>query len=43
VSIPGIYEADIVEERRTNGIPLHPQVVTDLKLLADELGMEYNL
>jgi L-2-hydroxycarboxylate dehydrogenase (NAD+) len=43
VSIPGIYEADIVEDRQTNGIPLDPQVVNDLKLLAEELSMEYDL
>jgi LDH2 family malate/lactate/ureidoglycolate dehydrogenase len=43
VSIPGIYEAGIVSDRQTNGIPLDPQVVYDLKLLAEELGMEYDL
>jgi L-2-hydroxycarboxylate dehydrogenase (NAD+) len=43
VSIPGIYEAEIVEERQTSGIPLDPQVVNDLKLLAEELGIEYEL
>ena len=43
VSIPGIYEAGIVEDRQTNGVPLDPQVVGDLKLLAEELGMEYDL
>jgi LDH2 family malate/lactate/ureidoglycolate dehydrogenase len=43
VSIPGIYEAGIVDDRQTNGIPLDPQVVNDLKLLAEELGMEYDL
>ena len=43
VSIPGIYESGIVEDRQTNGIPLDPRVVNDLKLLAEELGMEYDL
>lgn len=43
VSVPGIYEADIIRDRQANGIPLDPQVVTDLKLLAEELDMEYNL
>ncbi len=43
VSIPGIYEAAIVQERERNGIPLHPKVVEDLKTLAEELGLEYDL
>ena len=43
ITIPGPYEAEIVEERQANGIPLDPKVFDDLKLLAEELGMEYNL
>ena len=43
VSVPGIPEASIVADRQANGIPLHPRVVEDLKLLAEELGMEYGL
>ena len=43
VTVPGPFEAEIVKERQTNGIPLDPKVVEDLKTLAEELGMEYNL
>ena len=43
ITLPGPYEAEIAEERQANGIPLDPKVVDDLKLLAEELGMEYNL
>jgi L-2-hydroxycarboxylate dehydrogenase (NAD+) len=43
ITIPGPFEAEIVEERKANGIPLDPKVIDDLKLLAEELGMEYDL
>jgi LDH2 family malate/lactate/ureidoglycolate dehydrogenase len=43
VTIPGIYEASVVEDRQASGIPLHPQVVSDLKTLAEELNMDYDL
>ena len=43
ITLPGPYEAEIVREREAKGIPLDPKVVDDLKLLAEELGMEYDL
>jgi LDH2 family malate/lactate/ureidoglycolate dehydrogenase len=43
VTVPGLYEAPIVADRQANGIPLHPKVIADLKLLAEELGIEYGL
>ncbi len=43
VTIPGLYEAPIVEEALARGIPLHPKVINDLKLLAEELGIGYDL
>ena len=43
VTVPGGYEAEIVKDRETNGIPLDPKVVEDLKQLAEELGIEYYL
>jgi LDH2 family malate/lactate/ureidoglycolate dehydrogenase len=43
VTIPGLYEAPIVEEALARGIPLHPKVIDDLKLLAEELGIGYDL
>jgi len=33
----------IEKRRRSEGIPLHPNVVASLKQLAQELGIEYNL
>ena len=43
VTVPGPYEADIVRERQANGIPLDQKVIDDLKLLAEELDIEYDL
>ncbi len=43
VTIPGGYEAEIVQGRETNGIPLDSQVVEDLEELAEESGIEYGL
>ena len=43
VSIPGRYESEIVKDRETNGIPLDPAVIEDLKALAAEVTIEYDL
>ena len=43
VTIPGGYEAEIVKDRETNGIPLDHRVIQDLRNLAEELGIEYDL
>jgi L-2-hydroxycarboxylate dehydrogenase (NAD+) len=43
IRLPGGPEADLEAERRKNGIPLHPAVITALKELGTELGIEYNL
>jgi len=43
VTVPGGYEAEIVQDRETNGIPLEPKVARDLRELAEELGIEYEL
>jgi len=43
VSVSGPYEAGIVREREANGIPLHSRVIEDLKQLAEEVGIEYDL
>jgi LDH2 family malate/lactate/ureidoglycolate dehydrogenase len=42
VQIPGDQERELTEDRMLNGIPLHEQVVDDLKSLADKLGLEFN-
>ncbi len=39
----GGYEAEIEKERKANGIPLHTKVLQDLKGLAEELGIKYDL
>ena len=39
----GGYEAEIEKERKANGIPLHPKVLQDLKDLAKELDIKYDL
>lgn len=39
VLIPGDIEREMETERRNNGIPLHETVVTDLKNLAEKLGV----
>jgi len=39
----GDYEAEIEKDRRANGIPLHPIVVSSLKEMAEEIGIEYDL
>ena len=43
IYIAGGYEAKIEEERKANGIPLHPKVLQDLKSLAEEVGIKYDL
>jgi len=43
VTIPGGYEDGIVKDRQANGIPLDPTVIEDLKVLAKELGIEYDM
>lgn len=42
VLIPGDPERELASERRKNGIPLHEQVVTDLKELGDKFGLSFN-
>ena len=43
IYVAGDYEAEIEKNRRANGIPLHPAVVSSLKDMAKELGIEYDL
>jgi len=43
IYVAGDYEAEIEKDRRANGIPLHPAVVSSLKDIAEELGIEYDL
>ncbi len=43
VTIPGGYEDGIAKDCQANGIPLDPKVVEDLKALAEESGIEYDL
>ncbi len=43
IYIHGEKEFEMAEERRAHGIPLHPKVVADLKKIAEETGVEYNL
>ncbi len=43
VYVAGGFEASIQEDRIKNGIPLQVPVVEDLKTLADELGIAYDL
>jgi len=43
VSVPGSYEDAIVKERQAKGIPLEPAVIQDLKNLAQELGIEFDV
>lgn len=42
VLIPGDPERELTIERQKNGIPLHEQVVADLKELADKFGIEFS-
>ncbi len=43
IYVAGGYEAEIEKDRKANGIPLHPSVVTSLQELAKELDIEYDL
>lgn len=42
VLIPGDPERELTLERQKNGIPLHEQVVKDLKELGKIFGLEFN-
>lgn len=42
VLIPGDPERELTFERQKNGIPLHHQVVEDLKILGEKFGVEFN-
>ena len=43
IYLAGGPEAEIVEERKTNGIPLDERVIQTLKDLSSELNIEYDL
>jgi len=43
IYIHGEKEFEMAEERTVKGIPLHPKVVADLRDIAEELGIEYDL
>lgn len=43
IYVAGEVEQEIEEERRANGIPLHPNVVASLQELAKELDIKYDL
>jgi len=42
VLIPGDPERELTIERRKNGIPLHEQVINDLHVLGEKLGLDFN-
>jgi LDH2 family malate/lactate/ureidoglycolate dehydrogenase len=43
IYVAGGPEAEIEKDRKANGIPLHPGIVSSLKDLAKELDIEYDL
>jgi L-2-hydroxycarboxylate dehydrogenase (NAD+) len=43
IYIHGEKEYEITEDRLANGVILHPKVVADLKAMAEEFGVAYNL
>lgn len=43
IYVAGGFEAEIVKDCETNGIPMNAKVVETLQELAKELGIEYNL
>jgi L-2-hydroxycarboxylate dehydrogenase (NAD+) len=43
IYIHGEKEFEMEEERRANGVVLHPKVAADLKAIADEEGLVYDL
>jgi L-2-hydroxycarboxylate dehydrogenase (NAD+) len=43
IYIHGEKEFEVEDQRRKNGIPLHPKTVAMMKQIAQELGVEYDL
>jgi LDH2 family malate/lactate/ureidoglycolate dehydrogenase len=43
IRLAGEVEKETEDERRRNGIPLHPEVVASLQKMANELDIEYDL
>jgi LDH2 family malate/lactate/ureidoglycolate dehydrogenase len=43
IYVAGGYEYESTKDREVNGIPLNPKVIEDLRELARELGIEYDL
>jgi len=43
IYVAGGYEAEIEKDREANGIPLNPKVIQELRELAKELDIEYDL
>lgn len=43
VLIPGDPERELTKERLKNGIPLHEQVVEDLRKLGEQFGLEFDV
>jgi LDH2 family malate/lactate/ureidoglycolate dehydrogenase len=43
IYIHGEKEFEAAKERMAKGIPLHPNVVADLKAIAEEIGISYDL
>ena len=43
IYIHGEKEFEMADQRRTHGIPLHPKVAADLRKIAQETGVEYDL
>ena len=43
IYIHGEKEFEIEQERQINGVILHPKVVADLKSIAEEMGIIFNL
>lgn len=43
VLYPGLRESELEEERSKRGIPLHPEVLDDLRDMCAEVGVDYTL
>jgi LDH2 family malate/lactate/ureidoglycolate dehydrogenase len=43
VLIPGDPERELTIERQKNGIPLHEQVVADLKTLGEKFNLDFTV
>jgi LDH2 family malate/lactate/ureidoglycolate dehydrogenase len=43
IYIHGEKEFEAAEERMVKGIPLHPTIVADLKAIAEDIGVDYDL